>query len=300
MTFVLTLVGSAPSLRPAAAEAARALNALGIETGAADWLSVDRACDLPLATDADDLDGAAVMDAVRQALDGTPIDMAVQPAVGRRKRVLLADMDSTIVTGETLDDLAALAGLADQVLPITRQAMNGELDFAEAVRARVALLSGWPAALLDEVLAATRLTDGAKTLVRTMRAHGAYCLLISGGFHVFADRVAEWVGFDAAEANHLLVEGDRLVGRVAEPILGKDRKLAALREVTAARGLIPADAMAVGDGANDLPMLLAAGLGVAFHAKPSVRAKVGARVDHGDLTALLYLQGYREAELVTD
>jgi len=229
-----------------------------------------------------------------------PVDVAVQPAAGRRKRLLVADMDSTIVTGETLDELATLAGVGERVVPITRRAMNGEIGFEQALRERVALLEGHSAALLDRALAGVRLTPGARALVRTMRAHGAYCLLISGGFHVFADPVAERCGFHAAEANRLIVRDGLLTGEAGNPIVGKERKLAALREHTARLGLDPADALAVGDGANDLPMLLAAGLGVAFHAKPVVRAQAAARVDHGDLTTLLFYQGYRRAELVPD
>ena len=300
MTLVLTLVSADTDLTAIADQILAPLKSQGAMPGPVDWLVPALACDIPFQAPPDDPKGVRAEGVIRAALDGMPVDLAVQPVAGRRKRILLADMDSTIVTGETLDELAALAGLAEQVVPITQRAMNGELGFAEAVRARVALLAGRPAALLDQVLAATRLTDGARALVRTMRANGAYCLLISGGFRVFADRVAEWAGFDAAEANRLVVEHGVLAGRVAEPILGKERKLMALHEATAARGLLPADAVAVGDGANDLPMLLAAGLGVAFRAKPAVRAQVSARVDHADLTALLYLQGYRQAEIVRD
>jgi phosphoserine phosphatase len=296
MTLVLTLVGCEAGLAQFAADTVAALARHGAEPGPVDWLAADVACDIPMgAGDPESAEAAA-----RAVVDGAPVDLAVQPREGRRKRLLLADMDSTVVTGETLDELAALAGVADRVVPVTRRAMNGEIGFAEAVRQRVALLEGKPAALIDGVLADTRLTDGARALARTMRAHGAYCLLISGGFRVFADRVAEWAGFDAAEANHLLVEGDRLAGRVAEPILGKERKLEALQQAAAARGIAMDETLAVGDGANDLPMLLAAGLGVAFRAKPSVRALARARLDHADLTGLLYFQGYREAEIVRD
>jgi phosphoserine phosphatase len=297
---VVTLV-AAPGvpLADAAVAAVReaiAVAGAGVRVGDPDWLAPATACDLTIGGMA----AEAAEQAARAVVGDAPVDVAVQPAGGRRKRLLVADMDSTIVTGETLDELATLAGVGERVVPITRRAMNGEIGFEQALRERVALLEGHSAALLDRALAGVRLTPGARALVRTMRAHGAYCLLISGGFHVFADPVAERCGFHAAEANRLIVRDGVLTGEAGDPIVGKERKLAALREHTARLGLETAATLAVGDGANDLPMLLAAGLGVAFHAKPVVRAQAAARVDHGDLTTLLFYQGYRQAEFAAD
>lgn len=293
MQQVLTLI--APSEAPmSAGEPARvrdALEALGALTLPPVWLAQDIAADILFAGLAPDQAQAAARAALEQ-----PRDIVAQPAAGRRKRLLLADMDSTIVTGETLDELAAHAGLRAGIAAITARAMNGELDFAAALRERVAMLRGLPAEALETTWAATRLTPGATTLVATMRAHGAWCMLVSGGFTFFTQRVRDLVGFDAHQANVLEVRDGALAGTVAEPILDRDAKLATLRRLAAGRGLSLAETCAVGDGANDLPMLLAAGMGVAFHAKPAVAAAARMRVDHGDLTALLYAQGFRRAE----
>ncbi|MFC6422472.1 phosphoserine phosphatase SerB [Ornithinimicrobium tianjinense] len=226
-------------------------------------------------------------------------DLVVQPAAGRRKRVLLADMDSTMIQQECIDELAAHAGVGEHVAGITARAMNGELDFAEALHARVRLLAGLPASTVDTVLAERiTLTPGGPELVATMRAHGAYAALVSGGFTHFTSAVAARLGFDEHRANTLAVDGDRLTGEVVEPVVGREAKVAALQEITARLGLTPQDAIAVGDGANDLDMLHLAGTGVALHAKPAVAAQCDARVNHGDLTALLYLQGYAAHEHV--
>ncbi len=236
--------------------------------------------------------------ALAAALGDAPVDAAVTGTERRRKRLLIADMDSTIVTGETLDELAAFAGVGDRVAAITRRSMNGELDFAAALRERVALLEGLQLDALERTWAGVRLTPGARTLVQTMRAHGAATALVSGGFTWFTARVAALCGFDVHRANTLLDDGRVLLGRVGEPVLGREAKLATMLELAAAAALSPADCLAVGDGANDAAMITAAGLGVAFHAKPVVAAVAPVRVRFSDLRALLYVQGYAADEFV--
>ncbi len=236
---------------------------------------------------------------VWQGLQGLGIDLIVQPALGRRKRLLLADMDSTMIEQECIDELADEAGVGVPVAAITARAMNGELNFEMALRKRVALLKGLPASVIEGVIA-NRITlmPGGKTLLATMKANGAYAALVSGGFTAFTAEIAAVLGFDENRANRLLVEGGVLTGKVAEPILGKAAKVQALRDLTAQLGITPAEALAVGDGANDLGMLALAGTGVALHAKPMVAAQCEVRVNHGDLTGLLFLQGYARAEFV--
>jgi phosphoserine phosphatase len=230
---------------------------------------------------------------VWEGLQALRIDMVVQPAEGRRKRLLIADMDSTMIQQECIDELADEAGVGAHVAAITVRAMNGELDFDAALRERVGLLKGLPEAVIARVLRDRILPmPGGALLLATMKANGAHAALVSGGFTAFTAAVAGWLGFDESRANTLRVDAGALTGTVAEPILGKEAKLQALQEITARLGISPAEAIAVGDGANDLPMLLAAGTGVALHAKPRVQAECTVRVNHGDLTALLYLQGY--------
>ena len=227
------------------------------------------------------------------------IDLAVQPAVGRKKRMLIADMDSTMIQQECIDELADEAGVGPYVAGITARAMNGELEFDAALRARVGLLRGLDEAVIARVIRKRiTLMPGARALVATMRSNGGYAALVSGGFTAFTGAIAGVLGFDENRANTLLVEGGRLTGAVAEPILGRAAKVQALEEISARLGISPADAVAVGDGANDLGMLGLAGMGVALHAKPSVQAECAVRVNHGDLTALLYLQGYRREEFL--
>jgi phosphoserine phosphatase len=259
--------------------------------GVAEVLAPAEAADIALRAAPD-------MALVRAALEGAPIDAIATPTEGRRKRLLIADMDSTIVTGETLDELADFAGLKDRIAAITARAMNGELDFKAALRERVAMLRGLPVDALERTWQRVRLTSGARELVATMRAHGAYAALVSGGFSFFTSRVAVLCGFDLHRSNTLLDDGTALTGRVAEPILDRDTKLATLAGLAAARGLQLSATLAVGDGANDLDMLRAAGLGVAFRAKPIVAAEARARVDHADLRALLFAQGYRAGDIV--
>ena len=227
------------------------------------------------------------------------IDLAVQPAMGRKKRMLIADMDSTMIQQECIDELADEAGVGAYVAGITARAMNGELEFDAALRARVGLLRGLEEAVIARVIRERiTLMPGGRALVSTMRGNGGYAALVSGGFTAFTGAIAGVLGFDENRANTLLVEDGRLTGAVAEPILGRAAKVQALEEISARLGISPAEAVAVGDGANDLGMLGLAGMGVALHAKPSVQAECAVRVNHGDLTALLYLQGYRREEFL--
>lgn len=279
----------APSL------ADKASNALG--ASAIVWLDTDIACDIavPAGLSVDDAHAA-----LSSALDGAPIDFAIQETAARRKKILIADMDSTMIDQECIDELADEIGVKDRVADITARSMNGEIAFEPALRERVALLAGLDASVIDRIID-TRLTlaSGGLALVATMKAHGAYAALVSGGFDVFTSRIAAKLGFDENRANHLVQADGRLTGTVSEPILGRAAKADALNEIAARFGLTPADAIAVGDGANDLDMIKLAGSGVALHAKPSVAAQARIRIDHADLTALLYLQGYSRADFAT-
>ncbi len=283
MRYVLTLVADRERTNLTQATIDRVREAAGGRTPLI--LSPGEAADIP-GVPADDLAPA------RAALENAPIDILVSRERGRARRLLVADMDSTIVTSETLDELAAYAGLKEKVAEITRASMNGEIDFREALRARVAMLQGLPLTALEATWAGVRLTPGAHTLVATMRSFGATTALVSGGFTFFSQRVAALCGFDHARANVLLDDGERLTGAVAEPILDRDTKLATLRALARDGGIRRQDTLAVGDGANDLAMLREAGLGVAFRAKPVVAAEVANRVDFADLRALLFAQGH--------
>jgi phosphoserine phosphatase len=288
--LAITLVSPDPAALAEAAVAVRAVPAVSSETslgaGALDLFADGLASETHLA--------------VKQAVGDRPVDFAVQPVENRRKRLLIADMDSTIINVECLDELADFAGVKDKVSEITERAMRGELAFEGALRERVGMLKGLSVDALQACYDdRVKLNPGARTLVRTMAEHGARCALVSGGFTFFTVRVAQAAGFHLNRANTLIEAGGRLTGTVGDPILGKEAKLAALQEETAALGLTPADALAVGDGANDLAMIEAAGLGVAYRAKPIVAAQAHAKVDHADLTALLYFQGYTAAEFVS-
>ena len=253
--------------------------------------------------DAADIAFARSPHAARAALEGafTGADVAVQPSEGRAKALIVADMDSTMITVECIDELADYAGIKPQIAEITERAMRGELDFAGALDARVALLKGLDEGAIDRCLAdRVTLMPGAKTLVRTMKARGAYSVLVSGGFTRFADPVGAQIGFDRVVANRLVIADGALDGTVTRPIVDSDTKQAELECAIAQRGLTAAQALAVGDGANDLAMIRAAGLGVAYHAKPIVAAAAGVRIDHNDLTALLWAQGIARAEWVAD
>jgi len=253
---------------------------------------------LDVSIDADD--SAAVRAAAEAAVANRPVDFCLQPAEGRRKRLLIADMDSTIINVECLDELADFAGVKDKVSAITERAMRGELAFEGALRERVAMLKGLGLDALQQTYdQRVRLNPGARTLVRTMAGNGARCVLVSGGFTFFTGRVAAAAGFHANRANTLNEADGALLGTVGEPILGREAKLAALNEEVAALGAPLSAALAIGDGANDLAMIEAAGLGVAYRAKPVVAAQADARVDHADLTALLYFQGYEAQAFIT-
>jgi phosphoserine phosphatase len=255
--------------------------------GAVRWLAPGIAAEFPV--DAVPANRWQVWD----DLQARRIDLAVQPSAGRRKRLLIADMDSTMIRQECIDELADAAGVGAEVAAITAQAMNGALDFESALRERVALLRGLPEGVIAQTLRdRITLMPGGPVLLATMQAHGAHAALVSGGFTAFTAAVAARLGFDEHRANLLQISEGKLAGTVAEPILGKEAKLQALDEIAARLGITRAEVLAVGDGANDLPMLQAAGMGVALHAKPRVQADCDIRVNHGDLTALLYLQGY--------
>jgi phosphoserine phosphatase len=283
MTYILTVIAQreATSLTPALLNQIR--NA--VRGAPPTVLSPGEAADIPLSVP---LDHAAL----RAALEGKPVDAIVTKARGRRKALLIADMDSTIITGETLDELAGFAGIGEKIAAITKRAMNGELDFKAALRERVAMLKGLDVGALEKTWQQIRLTAGARELVATMRSKGALTALVSGGFTFFTAKVAAELHFDVHRSNVLLDDGAALTGKVAEPILDRDSKLEVLNELAAQRGIKLHATLAVGDGANDLDMLKAAGLGVAFHAKPIVTKEARAKVDHANLRALLFAQGY--------
>ncbi|WP_337266949.1 phosphoserine phosphatase SerB [Oryzifoliimicrobium ureilyticus] len=295
MALVATLIAnpSNPVLTQVLAEkAAAAADAAGLY-----WLADGIACDMVF-RDGTEADTAKAK--IEAVIADAPIDLVVQDAETRRKRVLIADMDSTMIGQECIDELAAEVGLKEKVASITARAMNGEIAFEPALRERVALLKGLPLSAVDDVIAKRiTLTPGGHELVSTMKAKGGYAALVSGGFTVFTNRIANVLGFNENRANLLLEEGGKLTGVVAEPILGREAKVEALRQICAALEITPDDAIAVGDGANDLGMLNLAGSGVALHAKPAVAAEAKMRIDHGDLTALLYIQGYRKTDFVS-
>jgi phosphoserine phosphatase len=274
--------------------AERLCTLLARSAGKLEWLAERYAFDLTFTGEP-----SAVSAQAENAASGIDADINVVPLQRRRKKLLVADMDSTIICCECLDEIAAMAGFGARVAAITERAMRGEIAFEPALRERVALLKGMPIATLERVHAErVRLNPGATALVATMRAHGAYTLLVSGGFTFFTQRVVQAAGFDAEQANALLDDGRALTGEVAQPILGRAAKLEALEAAVMALKIDYVDSLAVGDGANDLDMIGRAGLGVAYHAKPIVAAAAPARIAHADLRGLLYLQGYRDEEIV--
>jgi phosphoserine phosphatase len=290
--YIATLIAADRLARGVISAAVDALALAG--AGPVDWQWVEQDV-------AADIGFLQQPEAARAALEGTDpgVDVVVQPAGGRAKALLVADMDSTMITVECIDELADYAGIKPQIAAVTERAMRGELDFEAALDARVGLLKGLDERVIDHCREQrVRSTPGAEALVRTMSAQGAYCLLVSGGFSRFADAVAADIGFDTAVSNELLFEGGRLAGAVRKPIVDAESKRQALLDAAHARQIPLAAALAVGDGANDIPMLKAAGLGIAYHAKPATAAAADARIEANDLTALLYAQGYRRKDWV--
>jgi phosphoserine phosphatase len=298
MTHVATLIANPATSILGDDVLARARTALP-GAAAALWLDHGIAADIPFTPEAG-ADQRQLADGIRAALAGAKIDIVVQPAIRRRKKLFVADMDSTMIGQECIDELADLVGLKAHVSAITERAMRGEIAFEPALRERVALLKGLPETVVDEVIAnRITLTPGAQTLVETMKRNGAHTCLVSGGFSLFTQRIAGMIGFDENHANTLLIKDGKMTGEVDEPILGREAKLDTLLELARYLQVPLEETLAVGDGANDLAMIERAGLGIAYHAKPAVAAAAHARIDHCDLTALLYLQGYKRSEFVT-
>ena len=293
MFQILTLVSAKGRLTASiVAEATAALNKNARQVDNINWLSPDEALDIPFK-------GApanVVERAIRNALLTSPVDICIGPAEGRRKHLLIADMDATIISSETLDNLAAHIGLKDEIADITSKAMNGEIDFNSALELRVKMLAGLPEGSLSQTFETIHLTPGAKELVRSMRAHGAHCVLISGGFSYFTSRIAKICGFHEHHANQLEIRNARLTGQIIKPILDREAKRAHLKRLVFELGLKLEDTATIGDGANDVDMLKAAGLGVAYKGKPIAVKAARARIDFGDLRTLLFYQGYKSAE----
>jgi phosphoserine phosphatase len=288
MDSVLVLI-AAPGSRAIGTEIVTLLRDLG--GGPPKWLAEDEALEVQ---------GLARLDEFKSEIRMHPIDLAVVSLENRRKRMLIADMDSTMIQQECIDELGVMAGVGERIKDITLRAMRGEIDFEGALKERVGLLKNLDEGIIGKIIR-ERITymPGGRTLVATMKAHGAYTALVSGGFAPFTSRVAANLGFDENQANDLIIRNGRLIGEVGLPILGQQAKVDALFRIARERGISTADAVAVGDGANDIPMLLAAGMGVALHAKPKVREQARIAINHGDLTALLYLQGYSKSQFVT-
>jgi phosphoserine phosphatase len=296
MSLVATLIchPANPALDSTVLDGARAILP---KAGPARWLWDEVAADIPFGDGSEDI--AAITKRLREAREDLPIDIVVQPVIGRRKKLFLADMDSTMIGQECIDELADFAGLKAHVAAITERAMRGEIEFEPALRERVALLKGLSVDVVAKVIQERiTLTAGGPELVATMRAHGAWTCLISGGFTLFTQEIAKKIGFQENRGNELVVADGKLTGEVKEPIVGRATKLATLIELREAADLDNIDTLVVGDGANDLGMIAEAGLGVAFHAKPAVAAAAAARIDFGDLTALLYAQGFTREEFV--
>ncbi|MCT4656482.1 MAG: phosphoserine phosphatase SerB [Cohaesibacter sp.] len=296
MSFVLTAI-SAPAQPAITADLVTTIQSIIKIEHSLSWLQEGVACDFILPANADVTNLRAE---IKSAIADAPVDITIQPLEGRRKSLLLADMDSTMIQQECIDELADEVGLKDSVSSITARAMRGEIEFEPALKERVSLLKGLNLSIVDKLFSdRITYTPGGKTLIQTLKANGAYCALVSGGFTHFTSRVRRELGFDEDRANLLIEEGGNLTGEVGMPILGKDAKRQRLYELTAELKLDLSQSMAVGDGANDLAMIEDAGAGVALHAKPAVAAQAGFVIDHGDLTALLFIQGYKAQDFVT-
>jgi len=296
MSYVLTLIADPvrPVLDPSiAAKVAEALRSAGYETTAPDFLAPGVACDIPFHGQGPK--GAEAM--ARQAIGAAPVDIAVQPQPGRKKKLLAADMDATLIENEIVDEIAAVAGLREKIAPITARSVAGEIDFRTSLKERVALLKGLPMARYLEAKNAIRLVPGGKSLIATMRANGAHTMIISGGFRAFTSYVRDALGMDEDAANDVEIAAGALTGKLVSPVVGREEKAETLRKTAKRLGLDISETMAAGDGANDAAMVSAAGFGVAFRAKPALKKVAAAAIDHGDLTALLYLQGYRREEI---
>jgi phosphoserine phosphatase len=294
-SYVLTLIGDMQSAPLEHVHIERVYQHLGI-TGKQEWLAENEACDLfinsPLST-------TGIAGRARKALSGTAIDAVCTSTEGRRKKLLISDMDSTVINQECIDELGDAIGLGSQIREITAAVVNGEISFSDALRERLALMKGTERDLLEQIYKErVSLKAGARTLVQTMRRHGAFCILVSGGFSFFTSRIAERIGFHDHQGNELVFEDAKLTGEVKEPILGRSAKLNTLMQLCAEKGIEPSSVLAVGDGANDIKMIKAAGLGVAFHGSQSLRDAANACIDHNDLTALLYIQGFSKSEFV--
>jgi len=294
-SHVLTLIGNMASAPLQLVHIERVCQCLAT-TGEADWLADGEACDLFIAPP---LSTVEITGRARAALSGTAIDAVCTSIEGRRKKLLVSDMDSTVIDQECIDELGDAIGVGPRIREITAAVVNGDIGFSDALRQRMALMKGMERSLLESVYEdRITLKSGARTFVQTMRRHGAFCILVSGGFSFFTRRIAERIGFHDHRGNQLLFEDGKLTGEVLEPILGRSAKQNTVMRLCDEKGLEPSDVLAVGDGANDIKMIEAAGLGVAFHGSDNLKKHASACIDHGDLTALLYIQGFRKSELV--
>lgn len=292
---VLTLIGNARTAPLEPFHIERVCHRLAV-TGETDWLGQREACDVFFQSP---LSAADIARQARDALSGTAIDAVCTSLKGRRKKLLISDMDSTIINQECINELGDAIGLGPQIREITATVINGDISFSDALRKRMALMKGMEHSLLESVYEERiSLQPGARIFVQTMRRQGAFCILVSGGFSFFTSRIAERTGFHDHQGNHLAFADGKLTGEVLEPILGRSAKLDTLTRLCDEKGLRPSDVLAVGDGANDIKMIEAAGLGVAFHGSDSLKERASACIDHGDLTALLYIQGFRKSEFV--